>query len=267
MNMKLKICCQALLLSIITVAVANAGFIPKLPNLTKGQELYLQGSQFIGTTQFAGTKLNVFGSSSTTTSTVGRGNFTEIGFGPTSIDNTVFTNTYDCLLTDVYRLSAKEVDGLGRGYVELDLRFPERGVNNLHLIVLDLDEGSGSRQEQLLVNAYNGIESSRANKIEPRSWDILAQGDLSPERGANPANTLEVTYPPLWFTVNDATPNRFGLLQARKKSNQNRDYTVLTMPDAVTRLRLKFRASRGERNGEIGSHVYVGLWHDSQPCR
>jgi hypothetical protein len=270
-----------------STALAAGEFIPKLTpgpvtfpagiNANGDVEGFIlpgnQGFKLIGSTQFSNTRLRVFGRSQTTTSSDGTNNFFESRLGASAIDNKAYSLPFmQCQgLSAFYRLSVKELGPDGRGSVELDFRF-DTPVRNLHLVVFDIDELSGSVRESLIVNAYKANSPSIANKVNAIHWKVLAQGDLSLYNSARPD---QITLPPLWFAINADTPNSFGLLQARSRlrhesiSNQNRDFTVLTNAEAIQQLRVNFRGPKAETRGanpSIGAHTYIGLWHPDQPC-
>jgi len=231
-----------------------------------------QGFKFIGSTQFAGTGLRVFGRSQTTTSSDGTNNFLEFRLGASAIDNKAFSLAYmQCSgLSAIYRLAVKELAN-GVGTVELDFRF-DAPVSDLHLVAFDIDELVGRSRESLIVNAYKANSPSIANKINAKNWKIVSQGDLSLYNSGRPD---QITLPPLWYAIKADTSNSFGLLQARGRlrhetgSNQNRDFTVVTTSEGVRRLRVIFRGPRAETRGpnpSIGAHTYIGLWHPDQRC-
>lgn len=261
-----------LAIGLISTSSLMAGYLPFLNGGQQNQKWIVQNSwQLLGSTNFGGNTTRVFGRSTTTT---GPGNpnwpnIWQFGFGtgdaPQKFNNPFFLSPLKCQMTDIFRLAAKQVDAQGRGFVELDFRFLGPLVKDLHLVVLDIDEGSGLRQERLIINAWDNIAAGASDKVDPRRWVIMGQGDASVDHGAD-NDSLETTEPPYWYHLNDGTPNATGMLLARKKANQNRDFTVLKMPDGVARLRVVFRASRKEASS-IGSHAYIGLWRSSQACR
>lgn len=232
-----------------------------------------QGFKFIGSAQFAGTRVRVFGRSNTTISSDGANNFFESRLGASDIDNSAYSQPFmQCSgLSAFYRVAIKELANNGMGSVQLEFRF-DTPVRNLHLVVFDIDEIAGDKKESVLINTYATRPPSIENKVNARHWKVVAQGDLSLYNGAR---TDQITLPPVWYTIRAQDANNFGLLQARNRlshessSNQNRDFTVLTNPEAVGILRVDFRGPNAERRNpqpSIGSHAYIGLWHPEQPC-
>ena len=237
---------------LLSVSSASAGYLPKLALGNQGVNTgTIVGNSWssLGETVFAGTTTKVFAKSNTTTSQVGRPNVFEIGWsnGGQNADNTFYTDSLGCGVIDAIALAGKDVDGDGESTVYIDFRFIDAAVENLKLVIFDVDEMHNGIREKVIINAYDDIRARRVDKIDPGNWDILGMGDMSL---AN--NPLEVTLPPNWYTVNSGTENSFGLLQTRKRQNQNRDYTVLRMPDAITRLQIRFSAARGASTNEIG---------------